>query len=83
MLLTSVRRLGTLAALHRLRCGLLERGLDPGQQLRLVGLDRQQVVSLGLDDPLGDRPMATGRVDRHQRALQAQLVEQRGDVNGE
>src|SRR3954447_7145296 len=37
------------------------------------------VVGSGLDDPLGDRPIAAGRVDRHQRALEAQLVEQRGD----
>src|SRR4051795_5236156 len=78
-LLTPVRGLRALAALHRLRCRPLERRLDPGQQLGLVGLDRQQVVGSGLDDPLGDRPIAAGRVDRHQRALEAQLVEQRGD----
>src|SRR3954463_2452194 len=67
----------TLAALHRVRRGLRQSRLDPGQQLGLVGFDGQQVV--GLDDPLGDRPIAAGRVDRHQRALEAQLVEQRGD----
>src|SRR4051795_2620499 len=67
----------TLAALHRVRRGLRQSRLDPGQQLGLVGFDGQQVV--GLDDPPGDRPIAAGRVDRHQRALEAQLVEQRGD----
>src|SRR4051795_10068184 len=77
VLLTPVRGFHTLAALHRVRRGLRQSRLDPGQQLGLVGFDGQQVV--GLDDPPGDRPIAAGRVDRHQRALEAQLVEQRGD----
>src|SRR4051812_27591397 len=46
VLLTPVRGFHTLAALHRVRRGLRQSRLDPGQQLGLVGFDGQQVVSL-------------------------------------
>ena len=47
-------------------------------QLRLVLLDGQYVVTASLDDLLGDFLLTTHRVDRNDRALQVDLVEEFG-----
>ncbi len=58
---------------------LVKERLDRLMQRRLVVFHRQHVVALRADNLLGDVFLATHRVDRDDRALHVDLVDQRGN----
>jgi len=55
---------------------LTERLGDRLVKRRLVGFHCQAIVGTLLDDPLGNLPLAAGRIDRHQRAAELQHLQQ-------
>jgi hypothetical protein len=59
--------------------GLLETGGDLLQQGRLIGLDRQEIVAAAGADRGRHRRIAGDRVDRHQRPVEGERIEQVGD----
>lgn len=57
----------------------LERVLDLGQQVALVLLGRQDIVGLFSNELLGDRPLASHRIDGHHGSAQLQLRQKLGN----